>query len=193
MISDVPVGKERVFLFPVDEVTPHHVSQLHLHERMRAENSSPEKRKQFIAGRICVKRALHDVLETDGEDTDLEVVSDNSTPPQAPEYPSLHLSISHTKHLAAACCSKQGVGIDLEEIDDRPVRLLDRFCTDEEKASVLAEEDISLAATMMWTKKEAILKLLGKGFSLDPRTIHVRDYRTESLVLEGHVLSVAFT
>jgi len=88
-------------------------------------------------------------------------------------------NVSHSRDLAAIAISRfHPVGIDLERID--PL-----FPRDEVAAEILDPVELrdltALPATkqpdrffQLWTLKEALLKAVGGGFSLDPRAIRIR-------------------
>jgi 4'-phosphopantetheinyl transferase len=89
----------------------------------------------------------------------------------------LHFNLSHCRDLALiALCRDGTVGVDVEPAD-RATSLLgceDAFCHPNEIAGLPADEEPR--ATMLmetWTKKEALLKALGTGFSLPAQSVSV--------------------
>ena len=88
-------------------------------------------------------------------------------------------NVSHSRDLAAIAISRcDPVGIDLEFIDPA-------FRHDEVAFEILSAGELHDLASLppdaqlpgffqLWTLKEALLKAIGGGFSLDPRQFHIR-------------------
>ena len=132
-------------------------------------------------------------------------------PSLSPPEDGLHFNLSHCRDLALiALCRDGAVGVDLEPAE-RATSLLgceDAFCHPDEIAGLPADE-VPRAAMLMeiWTKKEALLKALGTGFSLpaqsvsvaapptsyagDPRFREVRLHRLTNVLLEKHLAFLA--
>ena len=68
------------------------------------------------------------------------------------------ISISHSKNLIAIATSYQKVGLDIEQISDKPLKLSSKFIAKN------VHEDLSKEkATLIWCAKEAIYKWHQKG------------------------------
>lgn len=85
-------------------------------------------------------------------------------------YKSIHFSISHTKTAIAVAIDHAPVGIDVETIVS-PARISDRHFLDRtmspaEQQQIAAADDPCLAFTELWTRKEALVKLLGTGIDM---------------------------
>jgi len=88
-------------------------------------------------------------------------------------------NVSHSRDLAAIAISRYDpLGIDLELIDPD-------FPRDDVAPDILADDELADLAALppegqpayffqLWTLKEALLKAVGSGLSLDPRTIRIR-------------------
>ena len=68
------------------------------------------------------------------------------------------ISISHSKNLAAIASSKHKVGLDIEQISVKPLRLSSKFIS-KDTCNNLSKEK----ATLIWCCKEAIFKWHQKG------------------------------
>lgn len=86
----------------------------------------------------------------------------------------LHFSISHSKGLCAMALSDAPVGIDLQDTEafDRIelLRFASRFLSPDEH-SVFLEEPTKEQLCRIWTRKEALAKLLGRPLSSSLRTL----------------------
>jgi len=91
----------------------------------------------------------------------------NYRPEGYPEVDGWHVSFSHTRHYAAAICSRDAVvGIDIERFRSRIVGLRDRFLDRDELALIggLNTDDVR-RLTVCWSAKEAAFKMLRLGSS----------------------------
>lgn len=65
------------------------------------------------------------------------------------------LSISHSKNFAGIAISTFEIGLDIEEIEERVLKIVDRFLNSNEK---LLFENTAKEITIAWTIKEALFK-----------------------------------
>jgi len=77
----------------------------------------------------------------------------------------------------AAFCQHNTIGVDLElirQIDDMP-QLINDYCTKEESDWINSQPDdlIKPAFFQIWSKKEALVKAIGKGLNMDLKKIDV--------------------
>lgn len=96
------------------------------------------------------------------------VDKDERGKPYLPDFPGLHISISHTRGAAAVALSDAPVGVDVEPAgrtlhDWFPAR----FFTEAERALAACPE----AVIEVWTRKEALLKRDGRGITLPLREV----------------------
>jgi 4'-phosphopantetheinyl transferase len=82
--------------------------------------------------------------------------------------PGLEFSLSHTGGLAVFALSDQAVGVDIESATagEKP---LAQALTGRERATCKSYADFA----RLWTRKEAVLKAVGKGLAIHPRRIEV--------------------
>ncbi len=86
----------------------------------------------------------------------------------------LNISISHTKGFACILLSTdKEVGIDMEYLSDRVLRIKNKFLDSEEQSWCHSTDQHILA----WSAKESIFKLYGKG--LDFKDIHLRKFNAD--------------
>lgn len=106
-----------------------------------------------------------------------------------------HFNMSHCKKAVACVVADAEVGVDIERLGRFSEAMARHVLNDEEYAEVMAADDPDAVFTDYWTKKEAIVKLTGRGIDDDLKNIiakykHVR-LRTERHVAEGFVVTVA--
>jgi phosphopantetheinyl transferase len=85
------------------------------------------------------------------------------------------LSMSHSGNFIMIGISPEPIGIDFENSPDLNLEIIGHLTNPQEQTrlSTLSDEiAIKQACLQYWTAKEACTKMLGKGFSLDPRLIH---------------------
>ncbi len=88
-----------------------------------------------------------------------------------PSLPTHYISISHSQHhLCMALSTTQEVGIDIEEIQPRLVRVMHRFLSPKE---VEACRGKLAFVTRCWCAKEAIYKIVGKEAGATGKKIHI--------------------
>jgi phosphopantetheinyl transferase len=134
--------------------------------------SHPAKRLQHLAGRLLLKKLQ----------TDFPLESIQSQPGQKPFLldHTYHFSISHSDKIAAAIISQtQPVGIDVEMITDKALRVAHKFLREEEVQ--LVGKDSKEDATLLWSIKETVFKWYGLG-SVDFR----EDIQVKKLSINQH-------
>ncbi len=68
------------------------------------------------------------------------------------------ISLSHTSsYVAVAVCSEHLIGVDIEEIREKSIKLSARFITEEEKAFFNQEDETDMST--LWSLKECLYKL----------------------------------
>ena len=76
----------------------------------------------------------------------------------APILENNFISISHTKKMACVIISDLNVGVDIEEISNKPLQLANKFISGENQALLTKKK-----ALIIWCFKEAIYKWYEKG------------------------------
>ncbi|THH34924.1 4'-phosphopantetheinyl transferase superfamily protein [Neolewinella litorea] len=94
--------------------------------------------------------------------------------PYFPYRPDFDFNISHTDGLVV-CCSAVGMGrlgVDVERVGEVDLGEFRRVFTAEEYAQLQSSPDQVTDFYRLWTRKEAVMKADGRGFSLDPADIN---------------------
>ena len=107
----------------------------------------------------------------------------------------LYFNLSHCKQAIACVLSERPVGVDVESIGRYSESLARHVLSPEEFALVSSAPDPQIPFTRLWTQKEAVVKLTGRGIDDDlPNLLfkynNVSPY-TEEHLDKDYILSVA--
>ncbi|MDR1123835.1 MAG: 4'-phosphopantetheinyl transferase superfamily protein [Elusimicrobiota bacterium] len=143
-----------------------------------------KRRREWLGGRYALKQLAMDFFTFDM--LHMEVRSTPSGKPVLMVQGGTHLpvSITHSGDYAAAAIGLTGdnIGIDIELIENRGKEWA-RMCFHKDEISSSA----AFFLTELWAKKEAVLKFLGTGLSLDMKDVRFIGGR---LMLYGKALDV---
>ena len=127
---------------------------------------------------------------------DLELLPDALGAPKFYNHPHLHVSITHSGSIAVSVVASHPLGIDLERLEERPSSLARYFFTADEQSWV--ERDAAHRTRRyneVWTRKEAVAKLLGVGGRLAFKKVPVLDgigpWRILTATTSTHAISWA--
>jgi 4'-phosphopantetheinyl transferase len=163
-------GETHVYTGNLNE-SPDLRSHLTEEEQARAMRFRLERvRDQFIAARGRLRGLLGSYLDLTPRSVPV-MYADGGKPYLPADY-GLHFNVSHTEGLAVYALSRARVGVDVERERTFPdaEALVSRFFSRRECAEFqsLAPECRSAAFLRAWTRKEAVLKAIGRGVaSLD--------------------------
>lgn len=142
-----------------------------------------KRRDEWLMGRLAAKKLLGSVYPTFNPVrlNEISVLNGETGAPYVLVYdvrvPGV-LSISHRQGVACAAWvgdSSLRIGIDLEFIETKSDIFVQDYFTKEESQQVFAyhAEQRALAASLVWSAKEALLKAMQTGLSLDTREVAV--------------------
>ncbi len=107
----------------------------------------------------------------------------------------LYFTLSHCKQAIACVLSERPVGVDVESIGRYSESLARHVLSPEEFALVSSAPDPQIPFTRLWTQKEAVVKLTGRGIDDDlPNLLFKYNnvyLHTEEHLDKGYILSVA--
>lgn len=141
-----------------------------------------KRRDEWLLGRWTAKRLIQAMLLQQNEHVvaldAIEISNDADGVPSATrnaEPVTPNLSISHSFDHALCAASATVVGADLERIEPREQNLVNDFFTANEIARVNASaaETRNVIINAIWSAKEAALKALHKGLSVDTRVVEI--------------------
>jgi 4'-phosphopantetheinyl transferase len=143
----------------------------------------PKRRNDWLLGRWTAKYLLRLVVET-CKNSSSSAITIQRTESGAPAVllndltvPGM-LTLSHREELGCAAWISDPslrIGIDLEAIETKPNSFISDYFTPAEIQLVqsLTPAQFPLAASLLWSAKEAVLKALGVGLSIDTREVEI--------------------
>ena len=112
-----------------------------------------------------------------------------------PKLSTLNFNISHCKQALAVALSASPVGIDVESVGRYSESLARHVLNDSEFAEVSQSPNPQIPFTRLWTQKEAVVKLTGRGIDDDLPNLLLKynnvSLHTEEHLAQGYILSVA--
>ena len=128
----------------------------------------------------------------DEDENELEFEYGEHGKPVLKGRPDIHFNISHCKKAVACVVADKPVGIDIECLGRYKESLAKAVLSDEEMMVVRQADEPDKAFTILWTKKEALLKCLGTGVSSDMKNVLAehKDKKITTTVCDGYVYSV---
>lgn len=122
------------------------------------------------------------------------IYGDNGKP-SLKEFPELHFNLSHCKEAVVCALANHPVGVDVEVLGRYTERLAKYTMNEDELAEINNAEDKDVAFTILWTKKEATMKLTGEGIGTNVRNVLSDSsniiYITRACVERGYVVTLA--
>jgi 4'-phosphopantetheinyl transferase len=127
------------------------------------------------------------------------VIGEHGKPELSDNLNKAWFNLSHCKEAVACVVSSEGeVGIDVECLGRYKPSLAEYCMSDEELQCIAEAEDADAEFTLLWTKKEALLKLTGEGIINDMKGC-LTSLRADGVVIEcginrerGYAWSVAY-
>ncbi len=144
-------GEVDVFLVHYNDFDPHaHRSLLSESEQIRLDSFHHIKRQQEYVSTRILKHELFGYKPIEYNEHGAPYIRKEG-----------FISISHSQGCSAiAICDRFQIGLDLEPIDQKALRLRDKFLNDSEKQ--IFDLTDSLEMTMAWSCKETLYKLAGR-------------------------------
>ncbi len=103
-----------------------------------------------------------------------------------PYVDDVYFSISYSEPYVIVAISDEEIGVDIEVIDELTYDDVKPFLNKKEKISITPESSVEEYYTI-WTKKEAVLKLIGTGFQKEPDSVNVN---SSQIKVDGKVVSL---
>ena len=118
--------------------------------------------------------------------------------PFLPLYPNLHFSISHCSQAVGCILSEMPCGLDIERVRRASPSLICKTMNRNEEHQIYSSSHPEVEFIRLWTRKEAVFKLLGTGITDDMQDILLRAEALHIHIIStvnparGYVLSTAY-
>ncbi len=114
---------------------------------------------------------------------DFNITADGK--PYLIEYPDIHFNISHCNGAVACIFGDMSVGLDIQDVRVSSINHISRVCSEEEIMKITNSAEPDLEFCRIWSVKEALSKLSGKGIVLkDIKTLSPRGVNINSVFIE---------
>ena len=148
-------GKIAIWEISESEEELYNMLQLDEKEQQHFQTLSLARQKQWLGSRVL----LRTLLQTEEH---IELTIDEHRKPFLNNFP-FEISISHANHMAAVIIYEgKKVGIDIEKISERILKIKNKFLSTEELDFVSSTNELE-QLHVCWGAKESLFKLYGKG------------------------------
>lgn len=132
-------------------------------------------RKQSVAAELLLRKVLSTVFHVD---TFPEIWLNEHGKPFFKDRPDIFFNLSHCSEGVICGVSDTEIGVDIQ--DYRPVSsaVIQRVLCTEEQEYLKRNTDVEVAFAVLWSRKEAYLKMTGRGISEGMANFNALD-RTE--------------
>jgi len=195
-----------IILLEIGHLLPDAKDLLTLREADRAEELGPRRHRHFTAARMALKRLARKVgvVHKDTPDSGIETIGPDRVKPCLAES-DLHCSVSHTNRFVVAAANVHSVGVDMEVVSEKTLRIWHLFMPSKDSDLLLSSGiGPERAATRAWTVKEAAAKAFGLNLSEAIREVKIvrvgekesqirhrgKTYPVKHAEGDGHVLSL---
>jgi len=153
------------------------------------------KKNEYLIGRILLKRYLSTVLKIPPTMINFNKNKYGKLYLKAKGY-NHHFNLSHSNGLVIMAYTNVGkIGIDTEQLLYKKIDCMELVFTPSEIDYILDStnhNELELKFYEMWTKKEAYIKCIGKGFSLPPLSFSCLDFPKRYDCYSSYILSNDF-
>ena len=148
-------GKIAIWEISESDEELYNMLQLDEKEQQHFQTLSLARQKQWLGSRVL----LRTLLQTEQP---IELNIDEHRKPFLNNFP-FEISISHANHMAAVIIYEGGkVGIDIEKISERILKIKNKFLSTEELKLISSTNELE-QLHVCWGAKESLFKLYGKG------------------------------
>lgn len=143
-----------------------------------------KRRQEWLLGRWTARRLVQQLMAAQGQQLALSSIGITNAADGAPEFQlpaevaddmAWSLSISHRVDYAFCAVNTAGrpIGADIERIEPRSAAFVGDFFTPAEQALIFAASpaERALLSNLIWSAKEAVLKVLRHGLRVDTRRV----------------------
>lgn len=135
--------------------------------KLAAKYKKMHRKQSWLAGQLAGKLAYKHLLGVCNLHS-IEIMRNDKGAPYFKENQNKFISISHSDDIAIAVVSDYPIGIDIEQILERPDSFIKTWFTEKEQENLkqIPNKFKQIYSNKLWTLKEAYSKLLGIGGNL---------------------------
>lgn len=176
------------------QLTPHTAENICSPAELARYHSLPDiKQTAWLLGRLAAKEAIQHFHKSSLSRSAIEIFNHATGAPDYRLDTTLEpgrLSLSHTTSIGVAAITDNSrkIGIDVEHVRNWDPKTITSFTTEAERQNLEAVSPTkrNLQATILWSAKEAYLKLLGTGLTRHPRTVEITVSKNTFLVADQY-------
>lgn len=182
-ITTLYIGDIGVYLLDTNTITDEDFSlglPQELITKVQQTFKSSKRQKEWLGVRLLLKHLLGSNVQIAYKSSGAPFLINSNK----------HISISHSGTLVAIALSNEKVGIDLQIISDKPLKIKSRFLSNAE-IQMMGNQLDALSAVKLWCAKEAVYKFLSIPETPLIGGIMLQQ-NEENIVEQNHGLNISF-
>lgn len=182
-ITTLYIGDIGVYLLDINTITDEDLSLAlpqELITKVQQTFKSSKRQKEWLGVRLLLKHLLGSNVQIAYKSSGAPFLINSNK----------HISISHSGTLVAIALSNEKVGIDLQIISDKPLKIMSRFLSNAE-IQMMRDQLDALTAVKLWCAKEAVYKFLSIPDTPLIGGIMLQQ-NEENIVEQNHGLNISF-
>lgn len=182
-ITTLYIGDIGVYLLDINTITDEDFSLAlpqELITKVQQTFKSSKRQKEWLGVRLLLKHVLGSNVQIAYKSSGAPFLINSNK----------HISISHSGTLVAIALTNEKVGIDLQIISDKPLKIKSRFLSKAEIQMMGGQLD-ALTAVKLWCAKEAVYKFLSIPETPLIGGIMLQQ-NEENIVEQNHGLNISF-
>lgn len=182
-ITTLYIGDICVYVLDINTITDEDFSLAlpqELITKVQQRFKSSKRQKEWLGVRLLLKHVLGSNVQIAYKSSGAPFLINSNK----------HISISHSGTLVAIALSNEKVGIDLQIISDKPLKIKSRFLSNAEIQMMGGQLD-ALTAVKLWCAKEAVYKFLSIPETPLIGGIMLQQ-NEENIVEQNHGLNISF-
>ena len=173
---------EKTFNFLLKYVEPYKRKNILSHPKK-------EEADHMLVGDILVKFVLKNKFLIPMSEVNIQLGEFGK--PYLPDFPHIHFNIIHSGNYVVCAFAEQDVGIDIQTILTYKKRIAERVLSSDKVSETEQSSNPDLLFTRYWAEREALLKLVGCGFSGDVNEVDL-EFKRKTIITEQYVISLAY-
>lgn len=182
-ITTLYIGDIGVYLLDINTITDEDFSLAlpqELITKVQQTFKSSKRQKEWLGVRLLLKHLLGSNVQIAYKSSGAPFLINSNK----------HISISHSGTIVAIALSNEKVGIDLQIISDKPLKIKSRFLSNAE-IQMMGDQLDALTAVKLWCAKEAVYKFLSIPETPLIGGIMLQQ-NEENIVEQNHGLNISF-